>query len=147
MSAHPKRPDGPARPDPGTRAALEGLVSRCGPSPGDQCPALAACGDTAGPIGVAVTVRSQTPGLGACATRLVLARAVAEGRAATHLVVDGDWQRLCGLCLQTLLELAPEAPVFPLGPNPSAPVPWRSLIPDPFVSFIPEPAPGGPRVD
>jgi cytidine deaminase len=89
-----------------TRAPLEGVA----------CAHTAVVAGADGAVHTGRTIRCIAPGLGACATRIALARRIASGPASPPgLVVavgTSDPPALCGLCRQSLVELAPEAVVY-----------------------------------
>jgi len=85
-------------------ASLEGLSA----DGARGCVTRAGARDAAGRTTRAATVNPGTPGIGACAIRILLGRARAEGLdALTHIVGHAGTDRpvLCGLCRQVLAEL------------------------------------------
>lgn len=98
------------------------------------CAHAAVVADASGGTHRGVTIRRATPSLGACAARVALARARAQGDPNVTLVVavsDTERPALCGLCRQTILELAGRARVFVAGRRGAA-IEASVLLPDAF---------------
>lgn len=155
------------RSDPVALLATRARGALCdAPAPGGSgCAPVAAvrCGD--GSIHLGRSFRSRTEGLGACALRVALTRAIAEGHPpATHALLawpaatgsasagsadaspgrearSDDPVGRCGLgpCIQTLLALAPGATLFRIeGDAAPEPISVSAALPGPFASFEPE---------
>jgi len=143
------------------RGALRDAPAPGGTAPsGSGCAPVAAvrCGD--GSIYLGRSFHSRTEGLGVCALRVALTRAIAEGHPpATHALLawpdrdgaeGGDPQPStdralpsgrCGLgpCMQSLLALAPGATLVRIEGD-AAPelISLAAALPGPFASFEPE---------
>jgi cytidine deaminase len=119
------------------------LVRRV-PAPEDfcRCAFAAAAADARARVAFGRTIRSATPGLGACAIRVALARARAQGFGpiATLVLRGGERSSApCGLCRQAILELAPAAALYVVEAAVAHPLArGESLLPQPFRSFEPE---------
>jgi cytidine deaminase len=128
--------------DPALAARLVGaLRDRAELDSSDRnCAAWAAVIDADGRVGVGHTIDSDSLGLGTCATRVALTRAVAEGLgtpSAIALAGTPSGAMLCGLCRQTLLELASAARVTRLTDEGLVDIAVNvtELLPDAFEEF------------
>jgi len=106
------------------------------------CPTAAAIAASDGRVFTAKTIISKTPGLSVCALRLALARATAEAAGELNMIVGAHPRgagRPCGLCRQSLSELAAGTKIYIVGANGG---PERldaaALLPEPFLDYRPD---------